>query len=63
VVRGESLVTPEPAALAVGVIASLVTGLLAIHWLLGWFRRHGAGIFVVYRVALAAFVLVVLLRV
>jgi undecaprenyl-diphosphatase len=62
-VRGESLATPEPAALAVGVIASLVTGLLTIHWLLGWFRRHGSAIFVVYRVALAAFVLVALLRV
>jgi undecaprenyl-diphosphatase len=63
VIRGEALVTPEPAALAVGVFASLVTGLLAIHWLLSWFRRHGPGVFVVYRVLLAAFVLVVLLRV
>ena len=62
-IRGESLVAPEPIPLAVGVFASLVTGLLAIHWLLGWFRRHGAGIFVAYRVVLAAFVLVVLLRV
>jgi undecaprenyl-diphosphatase len=62
-IRGESLVAPEPATLAVGVIAALVTGLLTIHWLLGWFRRHGTGIFVVYRVVVAAFVLVVLLRV
>lgn len=62
-VRGDSLATPEPAALAIGVVASLVTGLLTIHWLLGWFRRHGSGIFVVYRVVLAAFVLVALLRI
>jgi undecaprenyl-diphosphatase len=62
-VREESLVADEPAALAVGVIASLIMGLLSIHWLLGWFRRHGAGIFVAYRLVLAAFVLVALLRV
>lgn len=62
-VRGETAGTPDAAILAVGVIASLVTGLLAIHGLLGWFRRRGVGVFVAYRVALAALVIVVLLRV
>lgn len=55
--------TPEPAVLVAGVAGALVTGLLAIHGLLGWFRRRGVGIFVAYRVALAALVVVTLLRV
>lgn len=61
--RAEAGATPDGAVLAVGVAASLVTGLLAIHVLLGWLRRHGFSIFVAYRIALAALVLVVLLRV
>ena len=61
--RGESVGSPDAAVLVVGVVASGVTGLLAIHGLLGWFRRRGVGIFVLYRVALAAAIVVLLLRV
>lgn len=38
----------------VGVLAAWGSGLLAIQWLLGYVRRHTYGIFVVYRLAAAA---------
>ena len=41
----------------VGTIAAAGSGLLAISWLLGYVRRHDYTVFVVYRLALAAFVL------
>jgi undecaprenyl-diphosphatase len=44
----------------VGVIASAGSGLLAIWALLGYVRRHDYTIFVVYRLALAAFVLLLI---
>jgi undecaprenyl-diphosphatase len=44
----------------VGTLAALGSGLLAIEWLLGYVRRHTYGVFVVYRLALAAVVLVVI---
>jgi undecaprenyl-diphosphatase len=44
----------------VGVLASLGTGLLAIEWLLRYVRRHTYGLFVVYRLVVAALILVVI---
>jgi undecaprenyl-diphosphatase len=44
----------------VGVIASAASGLLAIWALLGYVRRHNYTIFVVYRLALAAFILLLI---
>ena len=44
----------------VGMIASAVVGLLAIWALLGYVRRHTYTVFVVYRLVLAAVVLVVI---
>jgi len=41
----------------VGTLASLGSGLLAIEWLLGYVRRHTYGVFVVYRIVVAAIVL------
>jgi len=41
----------------VGMIASAASGLLAIWALLGYVRRHNLTIFVVYRLALSAFIL------
>ena len=41
----------------VGTLAALGSGLLAIEWLLGYVRRHTYDLFVVYRLILAAFVL------
>ena len=61
--RGAETTQAEPVALLVGVAAALVTGLLTIHLLLAWLRRRGLGVFVAYRLALAALVLVLLLRV
>ena len=40
-----------------------VTGALAIRLLLAWFQRRGVGVFIAYRIALAALVVVFLLRV
>jgi undecaprenyl-diphosphatase len=42
----------------VGTLAALGSGLLAIEWLLGYVRRHTYGAFVVYRLVVAALVLV-----
>ena len=44
----------------VGMIASAASGLLAIWALLGYVRRHDYTIFVVYRLALAAFILLLI---
>ena len=41
----------------VGTLAALGSGLLAIDWLLGYVRRHTYGVFVVYRLVVAALVL------
>jgi undecaprenyl-diphosphatase len=41
----------------VGTLAALGSGLLAIEWLLGYVRRHTYGLFVVYRLVVAAVVL------
>ena len=38
----------------VGTLAALGSGLLAIEWLLGYVRRHTYGVFVVYRLVIAA---------
>jgi undecaprenyl-diphosphatase len=44
----------------VGVLAAWGTGLLAIEWLLGYVRRHTYGLFVVYRLVVAALIVVVI---
>jgi undecaprenyl-diphosphatase len=62
-VRGEAGPVPDTSVLVAGVVAAAVTGVLAIRVLLEWFRRRGVGIFVAYRIALAALVVVFLLRV
>jgi undecaprenyl-diphosphatase len=51
----------DPAAMIVGVISSFVAGILAISVLLRYLRRNSFTIFVVYRLVLAAVVLVVFL--
>ncbi|MDQ2983612.1 MAG: undecaprenyl-diphosphatase UppP [Actinomycetota bacterium] len=45
---------------AVGMIAAAVTGMLAIWALLGYVRRHDYSPFVLYRLAVAAFVLILI---
>jgi undecaprenyl-diphosphatase len=44
----------------VGVLASLGSGLLAIEWLLRYIRRHTYGLFVAYRLVVAALILLVI---
>ena len=44
----------------VGMLASLASGLVAIWGLLGYVRRHDYSVFVVYRLALAAFILLLI---
>jgi undecaprenyl-diphosphatase len=58
-VRGE-VGGAEPIALAVGVVASFVAGILAIAVLLRYVRTNSFTIFVVYRFVLAAIVLATL---
>jgi undecaprenyl-diphosphatase len=60
ILRGE-VGGAEPAALAVGVLASFVSGILAISVLLRYLRTRSFSIFVAYRLALAAVVLLVFL--
>ncbi len=56
IVRGD-VGGAEPAALVVGIIASFVSGILAIAVLLRYVRTRSFNIFVVYRFVLAAVVL------
>jgi undecaprenyl-diphosphatase len=44
----------------VGTLASLGSGLLAIDWLLGYVRRHTYDVFVWYRLAVAALIVLVI---
>ena len=56
---GEAGVTVEPGPLIVGLIASLVSGIIAIRFMLGYLRTRSLDIFVLYRFILAAIVLIV----
>jgi undecaprenyl-diphosphatase len=58
VLAGEAGVDLPIVPLLAGMIAALVSGLLAIAFLLRYLRTHGLGIFVVYRLAFAALVVV-----
>jgi undecaprenyl-diphosphatase len=51
---GESDIPIEIAPLVAGFVASLVSGLVAITWLLRYLRSHPMTVFVVYRLILAA---------
>ena len=57
ILAGESGELPMAPLLA-GMLASLIAGLLAITVLMRFLRSHGVGVFVAYRLALAALVLV-----
>jgi undecaprenyl-diphosphatase len=59
-VSGEAGVAVEFAPLVVGLVASLVAGLLAIRFMLDYLRTRSLDIFVWYRFALAAVVIVLL---
>ena len=58
---GESGVEIAVAPLVVGTVASLIAGLLAIHFMLRYLRTRSLDVFVIYRFALAAVVVAVLL--
>jgi undecaprenyl-diphosphatase len=60
-IAGGSTVPFDPSVLFVGMIAAALAGLLAIHFLLTFLRAHSTGVFIWYRVALAALVVVYLL--
>jgi undecaprenyl-diphosphatase len=59
---GEAGVAVELGPLLVGMIAAFVTGVLAIRFMLGYLRTRSLTIFVVYRLVVAAVVVVALLR-
>ena len=44
----------------VGTLAAAGSGLLAIDWLLGYVRRHDYTVFVVYRLIVAAIVMLLI---
>src|SRR5688500_15014722 len=56
VLSGESGVDLPLVPLLAGMLASLIAGLLAITFLMRYLRTNGVGIFVAYRLALAALV-------
>jgi undecaprenyl-diphosphatase len=58
VVAGEAGVDLQVAPLVVGMLASLLSGLAAISILLRYLRSHPTTIFVLYRLALAALIVV-----
>jgi len=55
---GEAGVAVEPLPLVVGLVAALIAGLLAIRFMLSYLRTRSLDIFVWYRFALAAVVLI-----
>jgi undecaprenyl-diphosphatase len=58
-VTGEAGVAVEMAPLVVGLVASLMSGLVAIHYMLRYLRTRSLDIFVWYRLGLAAIVIVI----
>ena len=58
ILAGEAGVELPIVPLLAGMAASLIAGLLAIAVVLRYLRSNGVGIFVVYRLALAALVVV-----
>ena len=58
IVSGEAGVDLPLVPLFAGMVAALISGLLAIAVLLRYLRTHGLGVFVVYRIALAVLVVV-----
>ena len=58
IVGGEAGVDLPLVPLAAGMVAALVSGLLAIAVLLRYLRTHGLGVFVMYRIGLAVLVVV-----
>lgn len=59
-IRGQAGPDLQLAPLVVGMVAALVSGLAAIHFLLRYLRSNSLTVFVVYRLAIAALVAVVL---
>jgi undecaprenyl-diphosphatase len=57
-VRGEAGAEMQVVPLVVGMVAALVSGLIAIHFLLRDLRTNSLAVFVAYRVVLAAIVVV-----
>ena len=57
-VAGGEVTGTELGVVAVGFLAALLSGLIAIRFMLGYLRRHGLGIFVAYRLVLAVIVVV-----
>ncbi len=57
-IRGDSPGTVEIAPLVVGMVAALVSGLIAIHVLLRFLRTNRLTVFIVYRIVLAAILIV-----
>jgi undecaprenyl-diphosphatase len=58
-VAGQAGVSVELVPLAIGMLSACISGLLAISWLLRFLRSRSTTVFVAYRVAVAALVLVV----
>ena len=58
---GEVTSDVDTAAIVVGFVAAVISGLAAIHVLLGFVRNHSMTVFVAYRLALAAIVVIVVL--
>ena len=58
IVAGEAGVDLPIAPLLAGMVAALIAGLVAIAVVLRYLRTHGVGIFVLYRIVLAAVVLI-----
>jgi undecaprenyl-diphosphatase len=59
---GEAGVTVALAPLAIGMVAALISGLVAIEVLLRYLRTHSTAVFVVYRLALSVLVVVLWLN-
>jgi undecaprenyl-diphosphatase len=59
VATGEAGVTVEAGPLIVGLLASLISGIVAIRFMLGYLRTRSLDVFVLYRFVLAGIVLII----
>jgi len=59
-VAGDGIPPGQTKPLILGVLASAISGYAAIWWLLAYVRRHNYDVFVVYRLVLAALILILI---
>lgn len=60
-IKGEAftLISAQPVTFVIGILASFITGLLCIKFLLHYLKKHDFKLFMIYRIVLAVIVILV----